>query len=217
MKFVLRGIAKHFGIGFVAVLPFAFAIWVVVFVVNQVDGLVGWYIPWTDLHIPGFGFVIVLILITILGLLSRVYISRVLLSWADALFVRIPVVKSLYTTAKELIQNVVGRRNAFQTPVLIEWPDERALVLGFITSEHLPEAIDPDGTRVAVYLPNAFQFAGVTVILERTRLKPCGLTTEQAFKFALSAGLGQSNLHDFIRDDATEETPVASDGQPMSF
>ncbi|WAH38916.1 DUF502 domain-containing protein [Alicyclobacillus dauci] len=192
MKVVVRGIAKHFGIGLATVLPFAFAIWVVVFVVNQIDGLVGFYVPWTGVHIPGLGFVLVLCCITAIGLLSRIYISRVLFSWADALFTRIPVVKSLYTTAKELLQNVIGRRRAFQEPVLVEWPDERALVLGFITGEHLPNGMDPDGTRVSVYLPNAFQFAGATVIVLRDRVRPCGMTVEEALKFSLSAGLGQA-------------------------
>lgn len=215
MKFILRGIAKYFGIGLATVLPFAFAIWVVVFVVNQVDGLVGWYIPWTDVHIPGIGFVIVLLLIFVLGLLSRVYISRVLLSWADALFTRIPFVKSIYTTAKELIQNVMGRRNAFQSAVLVEWPDERALVLGFVTSEELPTEIDPTGERVSVYLPNAFQFAGATVIVQKSRLHPCGLTTEQAFKFALSAGLGQSNQAGTSEEEETTSAP--SNGQSVTL
>lgn len=216
MKFILRGIAKYFGIGLATVLPFAFAIWVVVFVVNQVDGLVGWYIPWTDVHIPGIGFVIVLLLIFVLGLLSRVYISRVLLSWADALFTRIPFVKSIYTTAKELIQNVMGRRNAFQSAVLVEWPDERALVLGFVTSEELPTEIDPTGERVSVYLPNAFQFAGATVIVQKSRLHPCGLTTEQAFKFALSAGLGQSSQAG-TSEEEEETTSAPSNGQSVTL
>lgn len=194
MRWLVRGIVRHFGIGFATVLPFAFAIWVVVFVVNQVDGLVSWYIPWVYLHIPGLGFAIVLVAIVLLGFLSRIYISRVLFSWADKLFMRIPVISTLYTTAKELIDNLFSRRSAFQTPVIVEWPDERARVLGFITSEHLPASIDPDGSHVSVYLPNAFQFAGTTVIVPREKVQLSGLTAEQTWKFALSAGLGQTNV-----------------------
>lgn len=193
MKFMLTSIAKHFGIGLAAVLPFAFAIWVVIFVITGVDSLVGEYFYWTGLNIPGLGFVAVLVFITLIGLLSRIYISRVVFRWADALFTKIPIVKSLYTMAKELIDNVTRRRDAFKEPVLVQWPDERALVVGFVTSDTLPVSMDPDGSRVSVYLPNAFQFAGATVIVERDRLKPCGLTVEQAFKFSLSAGLGQSS------------------------
>ncbi|WP_067617437.1 DUF502 domain-containing protein [Alicyclobacillus acidiphilus] len=192
MRWLVRVIGRHFGIGLATVLPFAFAIWVVVFVVNQVDGLVSWYIPWVYLHIPGLGFAIVLVAIVFFGFLSRIYISRVLFSWADKLFMRIPVISTLYTTAKELIDNLFNRKNAFQTPVIVEWPDERARVLGFITSEQLPESIDPDGTHVSVYLPNAFQFAGTTVIVPRDKVKRSGLTVEQTWKFALSAGLGQT-------------------------
>ncbi|EJY56003.1 hypothetical protein URH17368_1396 [Alicyclobacillus hesperidum URH17-3-68] len=208
MKGLLRAAAKHFGIGLATVLPFVFAVWVVVFVVNQVDGLVSWYVPWAYLHIPGLGFAIVIVAIFILGLLSRIYVSRVLLSWADTLFMHIPVIKSLYTTAKELIENLFRRRQAFQTPVLIEWPDERALVLGFITSEELPESIDPTGDLVAVYLPNAFQFAGATVMVPRSRVREAGMTAEQAWKFALSAGLGQSRATKREEGPESTQTPT---------
>lgn len=202
MKLMLKSVAKHFGIGLAAVLPFAFAIWVVIFVVTSVDSLVGEYFYWPGIHIPGLGFVAVLVFITLIGLLSRIYISRVVFHWADLLFTKTPIVKSLYTLAKELIDNVTRRRNAFKEPVLVEWPDERALVLGFVTSEKLPQNMDSDGSRVSVYLPNAFQFAGATVIVQRDRIKPCGLTVEQAFKFALSAGLGQPT------ETQEEETPT---------
>ncbi len=192
MKEILRKLAQYLGIGLATVLPFALAIWVVVFVVNQVDGLVSWYIPWVYLHIPGLGFLIVLAALFIIGLLSRAYVSRIVLQWADRLFTHIPVVRTVYTTVKELIENLFRRRTAFQTPVLVMWPDERALVLGFITSDSLPEAIDPEGRMVAVYLPNAFQFAGVTVMVPRDRVKPVDLSAESAWRFALSAGLGET-------------------------
>lgn len=215
MKVLIRAVVKHFGIGLATVLPFVFAIWVVVIVVNYVDGLVGQYIPYPGFHIPGTGFVLILAAITVIGLLSRIYISRVLLSWMDALFTRIPVIKSLYSTAKELVQNTFGRRGAFQTPVLVEWPDERALVLGFITSESLPSEMDPDGTKVSVYLPNAFQFAGATVIVPRSRVKPCGLTVEQALKFSLSGGLGQPA--DNSKRDNGDVTHIGKPGDTLEM
>jgi len=192
VKEILRKLAQYLGIGLATILPFALAIWVVVFVVNQVDGLVSWYIPWVYLHIPGLGFLIVLAALFVIGLLSRAYVSRIVLQWADRLFTHIPVVRTVYTTVKELIENLFRRRTAFQTPVLVMWPDERAQVLGFITSETLPEALDPDRRMVAVYLPNAFQFAGVTVIVPRDRVKPVELSVESAWRFALSAGLGET-------------------------
>lgn len=137
-------------------------------------------------------FLIVLAALFVIGLLSRAYVSRIVLQWADRLFTHIPVVRTVYTTVKELIENLFRRRTAFQTPVLVMWPDERAQVLGFITSETLPEALDPQGRMVAVYLPNAFQFAGVTVLVPRDRVKPVDLSVESAWRFALSAGLGET-------------------------
>jgi len=190
---MFRQIAKHFGIGLATVLPFAFVIWVVIFVFDQVDGLFGQYVDRIQgVYVPGVGFVLVVAAITLVGALTRIYVSRRILMWIDGIFTRIPFIKSLYTTVKELIQNILTRHRGFQRAVLVEWPDERAFVLGFVTNEKLPPELDPDGTRIAVYLSNSFQFAGMTVIVERSRVRDCSLTVEEALKFAVSAGLGRS-------------------------
>lgn len=194
MRF-FREVAKHFVIGLVTILPFALVIWVLITIFSLVDGLFG---PWVNhifgKDIPGVGFVLVLIGTTLVGALTKVYISHEFLVLMDSLFQRIPFVKSLYTAFKELVQSLIGgRRRGFRRAVLVQWPDERALVIGLVTNEEIPESMDISGNLIAVYLPNTFQFAGVTVLLERSRISPCDLTVEEAFKFSLSGGL--TNVH----------------------
>lgn len=192
---MLKTIATHFGVGLATLLPFAFVIWVLVGIFQFVDNLLG---PTVDqvigMPVPGVGFILVVIGTTLVGALTKVYMTHRMLQWAERLFNRIPFVKSLYSTIKELIQNLVGQRRGFQRAVLIQWPDERAQVLGLVTHESLPPEIDPTGTKIAVYLPNTFQFAGITVLVERSRVTACDLSVEDAFKFSISAGLGQSVL-----------------------
>lgn len=188
---VFRQVAKHFGIGLVTVLPFALVIWVLVTIFQLVDGLFG---PWVDrlfgVDVPGVGFVLVLIGTTLVGALTRLYISHEALQLIDALFRNTPFVKSLYVTFKELVQSVMGgKKRGFRRVVLVNWPDERAQVIGLVTNEEIPTTLDPTGERVAVYLPNTFQFAGITVLVERARIFPCDLTVEEAFKFSISGGL----------------------------
>jgi uncharacterized membrane protein len=188
---VLRQVARHFATGLVTVTPFALVIWVVVFVFNTVDGWLSPYIgDVSGVHLPGEGFVLVLLLITFVGSLTRLYISHRLIQAMDALFTHIPLVKSLYSMFKEIVQNLVYKRRGFQRAVFVAWPDERAWVVGLVTNEHLPIEVDPDGSKLSVYLPNTFQFAGITVIVDRTRVRPCSLSVEEAFKFAISGGLG---------------------------
>lgn len=188
---VIRQIVKHFGIGLVTVLPFALVIWVVVSVFNIVDS---WFGPEFDrlvgATLPGAGFLLVLIAITLVGALTRLYISHQFIVLMDAIFSRLPIIKSLYSMFKEIVNNLLGHRRGFRRAVLVEWPDERALMLGFVSSENLSQDIDPDGDRIAVYIPNAFQFAGVTAIVRRNQVRPCDLSVEDAIKFSLSAGLG---------------------------
>ncbi|QSO53257.1 DUF502 domain-containing protein [Alicyclobacillus curvatus] len=208
MMGILRQIAKHFGIGLVTVLPFALVIWVVVSVFEIVDS---WFGPEFDrligAQLPGAGFLLVLIAITLVGALTRVYISHQFLVMMDSMFSRLPIIKSLYSMFKEIVNNLLGHRRGFRRTVLVAWPDERALMLGFVTSENLSPDLDPDGDRVAVYIPNAFQFAGITAIVPRHQIRPCGLSVEEALKFSLSAGLGNG------RNAATPKSPAAASAE----
>lgn len=193
----MKVLAKYFGVGLVTVLPFALVIWVIVGVFRIVNS---WFGPWLNLiahrNIPGAGFVLVIVLITLIGLVARLYISHRILTAMDALFNRIPLVKSLYSMFKEIINNLLGhQRRGFQRTVLVKWPDERATVIGFVTNEQLPPSIDPDGQRISVYIPNAFQLAGITAIIERDQTMPCNMSIEEAIKFTLSAGLGNAKEH----------------------
>ncbi|RIV29201.1 DUF502 domain-containing protein [Alicyclobacillaceae bacterium I2511] len=191
---MISRIAKYFGVGLATILPFALVIWVVVSVVEWVDGWFGNLMEsWLGITVPGLGFVMVMLGITALGILTRTYISRRIITWLDLMFSHIPLVRSLYTLVKEIVNNVLGHHRGFQRVVLVPWPDEHSLALGFLTQEMLPTSLDPDGDRVAVFLPFAFQFAGVTVMVERRRIQPCNLSVEEGLKFVLSAGLGQSN------------------------
>ncbi len=192
---MFKKLASLFGTGLVTVLPFALVIWVLVAIFRWVDGLLG---PRVDsimgVHIPGVGFVLVVAGITAAGFLTRLYISHRIYLAMDGLFTRIPLVKSLYSMFKEIIQSLVRQRNGFTRVVLIPWPDDRALVMGLVTKEHLPVELDPTGEKIAVYLPNTFQFAGLTVFVKREKVIPCEMTIVEAFQFTVSGGLGKSNI-----------------------
>lgn len=211
---ILRQVVKHFGIGLVTVLPFALVIWVLVTIFQVVDGLFGpWVDHWFGVDVPGVGFVLVLIGTTFVGALTRLYISHELLQMMDTLFRKTPFVKSLYVTFKELVQSLMGgRKRGFRRVVLVHWPDERAQVIGLVTNEEIPASMDPTGGRVAVYLPNTFQFSGITVLVDRSRIVPCELTVEEAFKFSLSGGLTTIRPSVDGTVDEAEDAPL----QPMS-
>lgn len=203
---MVRRLTRHFGTGLMVVLPFALVIWVLYSIFRGLDGLVGPYLDKAfGFDIPGIGVLAVLLIVTGAGLLTRVYVSYKLLLMVEALFQKIPFVKSLYTMFKELVQNLLGKKRGFQRVVLVNWPDQRAQVIGFVTNEQPPKSLDPLGDRIVVYLPNAFQIAGITVLLDRNRVVECDLTVEEGFKFVLSGGLGQSNsASPLIMEDMTD-------------
>lgn len=192
---MFRFLAKYFATGLMAILPFALVIWILWMIFQILDGLLGPYVDKVfGFDVPGLGFVLVVAIVTLFGALTHLYVSHQMLIWVESVFTRIPFVKSLYTMFKELVQNLMGKQRGFQRVVLVWWPDHRAQIIGLVTSEKLPPEIDPNGAKMAVYLPNAFQWSGITVIVERDRVTECGLTIEEAFQITLSAGLSLPNV-----------------------
>ncbi|MCY0888847.1 MAG: DUF502 domain-containing protein [Alicyclobacillaceae bacterium] len=191
---IFKKLAQYFGVGFMTVLPFALVIWLVVFVFNQVDSLFGDSVNVIGgVYIPGIGVALVVVGITVIGAMTRLYISRQLLVFIDKMFGKIPLIKSVYSMTKEIVENLLGQRRGFRRVVLVEWPPGAGTrALGFVTSEQLPIPMDPTQTRLAVYIPNAFQFAGPTLIVDRDLVVPCDMSVEQALQFVVSGGLGRS-------------------------
>jgi uncharacterized membrane protein len=212
---MFRFLAKYFATGLMAILPFALVIWILYIIFQVFDGLLGPYVDHVfGFKIPGLGFVLVVAIVTLFGALTHLYVSHQLIAWVEWVFTRIPYVKSMYSMFKELVQNVMGKQRGFQRVVLVWWPDQRAQIIGFVTSETLPAELDPSGSKVAVYLPNAFQWAGATVIVERDRVTDCDLTIEDGFKIALSAGLSLPNLS--VEKKSSVEAASNVGGSPKS-
>src|SRR5690606_125488 len=99
-----------------------------------------WLDEQLDLPYWGLGFLIIFSVITLIGYLSSHYIFRTLVGWFDAGMNRIPLVKIIYSTLKDLLSAVVGDKRKFNKPVLIRINRENDLhQIGFVTQEDLAE------------------------------------------------------------------------------
>src|SRR5260370_42069058 len=85
-------------------------------------------------HIPGFGVVLTLLILLVVGAAASNFIGRKLVSWGDAVVSRIPVVRSIYSSVKQVSDTVFSDSgNAFRTAVLVQWPREGVWTVAFVT------------------------------------------------------------------------------------
>lgn len=138
--------------------------------------------------IPGVGFIVTLALITLIGFLASNIFTRSLLNFIDRFLNRLPLVKLLYASIKDLIGAFVGDKKSFDRPVLVRpVPGSNIQVAGFVTRESLDTWGLQD--QVVVYLPQSYNFAGNLIIVPRSQIAPLAVDSAEVMAFIVSGGI----------------------------
>lgn len=141
-----------------------------------------------NLPYPGLGFVIIFSVITLIGYLSTNYIFKTLGRWFDAGMSRIPLVKIIYSTVRDLLSAVVGDKRKFNKPVLVRINRENDLhQIGFITQSDLSALGLHE--MVVVYFPHAYAISGYHYFVHKENIKPLNVSGQEAMKFIVSGGV----------------------------
>ena len=141
-----------------------------------------------NLPYPGLGFIIILTVITLIGYLSTNYIFKTLGRWFDQGMNRIPLVKIIYSTVKDLLGAVVGDKRKFNKPVLVRINKDNDLhQLGFVTQSDLSDLGLEE--MVVVYFPHSYAFSGYHYFVPKQNIKPLKISGPAAMKFIVSGGV----------------------------
>ncbi|HEU5148451.1 MAG TPA: DUF502 domain-containing protein [Chryseosolibacter sp.] len=147
-----------------------------------------WLDQQLNLPYPGLGFVIIFSVITLIGYLSSIYIFRTLGHWFDTGMNRIPFVKIIYSTVKDLLGAVVGDKRKFNKPVLVTINQENHLhQIGFITQDDLSRLGLQD--MVVVYIPHSYALSGYHYFVKKENIRPLNISGPAAMKFIVSGGV----------------------------
>jgi uncharacterized membrane protein len=172
---------KYFLRGLVFVAPLGLTAYVCWVVFTRIDG-------WLGLSVPGLGFLLTLVLITLFGFLASNLITRSLLAVFEKVMDRLPFVRLLYSSTRDLLIAFVGEKRRFDKPVLVRLVDgNEARVLGFVTQESL-EAMGLAGF-VAVYFPQSYNFAGNLVVFPRQHVERLEASSADVMAFIVSGGV----------------------------
>lgn len=175
----MKQLGNYFFQGLVFLVPVGLTLWLFVTAFRILDG-------WLGAPIPGMGILVLVLSTTLVGFFTKRYVSRRAAGAIDALFKKVPLAALVYSSVKDLMGAFVGEKKRFDKPVLVEL-DSGVHALGFLTRPSL-EALDlPD--HVAVYFPQAYNFAGQLVVVPKSRIKPAKMESSQFMAFIVSAGV----------------------------
>lgn len=202
----MKHFTRIFLSGLAAVVPLALTVALLVWLGVQSEKLLGgavaWLLPkaWT---FPGLGLVLGIALVFGVGLLMQVWLVQRLFAFGEALLERIPFIKTVYGSIKDVMQ-MVSRRDGQETgqPVVVHLPGREEALVGFVTRDGLSGELGDQDT-VAVYLPMSYQIGGYTLLLSRDRVQPLDMGAQEAMRFVLTAGMG---LGKSIEDDSGKST-----------
>ena len=172
---------NYFFKGVVLLAPLAFTVYVCVRVFATIDG-------WLGIPIPGVGFLATVVLITLFGFLASSFLTRRMLSLVEGVLERLPFVRLLYSSTKDLLNAFVGEKRRFDKPVLVApFASGEARALGFITQDTLATMGMRD--HVAVYLPQSYNFAGSLLIFPTSAVTVLDAESADVMAFIVSGGV----------------------------
>jgi len=197
----LKQIGKLFIQGLVAILPVALTIYILYWLAVSAESILGSFIKFfiEDLYVPGMGVVAGFLIIVGVGMLLRVWIFHKVFEWGEKILEKLPLVKSLYGSIRDLMNLFdTSKKKEFSKVVMVTIANKDTQLIGLVTREdfsNLPDGIDNGHTEVAVYLPMSYQMGGFTIFVPRTNIRPVDMSIEEAMRFALTAAVSIKKVH----------------------
>jgi len=191
----MNTLGKLFLKGLVVVIPVALTLailwWLAQGAEQLLGGILSRFLP-PGWYIPGMGVIAALATTVLIGLLSEVLLFQKLFALGEGLLNRLPLVKTIYSSLRDLIDYFrPDSKQAMSKVVLVRIPDQGFEQIGFVTREDFaslsmqPTVEDP----VAVYLPMSYLIGGYTLILPRSSITPIDMSFEAAMKLVLTGAI----------------------------
>lgn len=183
--------------GLLMLLPIAITIVIFKFLIKLMHG---WLTPLCKLEpvclrtIPGFEFLIALVIIIAIGLISRLLIFKAFMRTGEKLINKIPFVRPVYHGIKQIVYAITHQDSkSFQQIVWVEFPRANCYSIGFITGPvHPTFAPSLDKEYFNVFVPNVPNLTtGHFIVVCKDDFKPSALSRQEAISIIMSGGIVQ--------------------------
>ena len=180
----VKKIFRYFIQGIIIIAPIGITAYVLYWLFDKVDSILRPYV-----NIPGLGFIIILVFIILVGWVSSNFIMGSAINFFDHVMERTPGIKFIYSSTKDFFEAFDGDRKKFNKAVLAMVFAEDVWIVGFLTDEEMHK-FNMGADKVAVYVPQAYNFAGQLYILPRNKVRKIEhITAGEAMKYAVTGGV----------------------------
>jgi uncharacterized membrane protein len=194
---------NYFLTGLIVAGPIAITLYLTWWFVTWVDGLVRPFVPvayrpetYLPFGLPGAGLIIAVFALTLLGFLAANLVGRKLVDWGERLLGRMPVVRAIYRSLKQVFETLFsGNGSSFRRVGLVEFPAPGMWSIVLISqppstdvSTHLPGKEE----HISVFLPcSPNPTTGFFFYVPKSKVIEVEMTAEAAATLIMSAGVVQ--------------------------
>lgn len=205
----MKKYVSYFLQGLLYLVPIVVTLYVLVWTIRFADNLIYDILRSLGLgsrfHIPGIGFVLVVVIVSTVGYVGPMLIKTPIVQLMHKVINSAPFLRIIYSSLKDLMSAFVGKNRKFGTPVLVSLDDSGTMHrLGFVTQENL-KALDIEETMIAVMLPNSYGMLGDLVIVPRAKVKVINAHSADVMKFIVSGGVTTIDDMSEKREDENEK------------
>ena len=184
--------------GLLVLVPLAVTVWLLNWIIGTLDQtlqiLPGDWHPdkLLGFHIPGFGVLLALAIVLLIGAVATNFLGKKLGSWWDALLSRIPIVRSIYSSVKQVSDTLFSENgNAFRKALLVQWPRAGVWTIGFQTGMPGGDVINHlQGEYLSVYVPTTPNpTGGYFVMLPKADCIELKMSVDEALTYVISMGV----------------------------
>lgn len=189
---------RYFITGLLIWAPLGITLWVLSFILGMMDQSI-MLLPnaWqpralVGFNIPGVGAVMTLLVVFITGLLTANFVGQHLVRWWEALLHRIPVVRSIYQSVKQISDTIFSPSGqAFRQAVLVQYPRQGSWTIGFLTGTPGGEIAERLGDNmVSLYVPTTPNpTSGFFLMVPKSDVLELDMSVEDALKYLISMGV----------------------------
>ncbi|MEZ5358005.1 MAG: DUF502 domain-containing protein [Candidatus Zixiibacteriota bacterium] len=192
MQKISHILKKQFVSGLLVTVPIIVTYFVLRFLFKTLDGLLNPVVQkLLGYDIPGLGAVVTILGILLAGIITTNYIGARLYSWSDGFLGRTPLVRIVYTAAKQLVQSMIAPKvRAFSEVAFVEYPRKGMFAIGFLSGNSDIIVNNENREMRPVFIPSTpTPFTGLVVFVPVEDVHPVDMGVEAAIKVLVSGGI----------------------------
>jgi uncharacterized membrane protein len=198
MKELMSALRKWLVAGLLVIVPVAITLSVLQWIIGTLDRTLlilpeAWHPDrLIGVHIPGFGVLLTFAILLSVGAVASNFMGKKFVVWGDKLVSRIPVVRSIYSSVKQVSDTLFSPSgNAFRKAVLVQWPLTGVWTIGFVTGAPGGDVSNYlVGDYVSVYVPTTPNpTGGYFVMLRKSDCVELKMSVDEALRYVISMGV----------------------------